>query len=829
MPDAIDGWLRWLLLLLTPSLASSVVQAAEPPRVMNDRYQLELVASEPEIVTPVGMTMDRDGRLLVVESHTHKRMPNYQGPAGDRIRMLADSDGDGRLDRWSTFAEGFLHAMNLLARPDGGVYVLSRHSVVLVRDTAGDGRADQQREIIHLESDDDYPHNGLGGIARLADGSLLVCLGENHGFAFELTGSDGSKLAGTGGLDGVIHATADGGQLEWLAHGVWNPFSICVDPRGRMFAVDNDPDASPPCRLLHIVPGGDYGYRFQYGRAGTHPLQAWNGELPGTLPMVCGVGEAPTAIIAHVGSLWVTSWGDNRVDSYRLVPRGASFGAEREIVVQGNADFRPTGMAVAPDGSIYFGDWVLRDYKVHGHGRIWRLVLPAEERRSEFPPLSADEQQAATLSDATIESALNSDDAFFRASAVERLAQRGDVEEMIALPSSEPRVRLGRLAAARRKGLKPGDEVFRNALADESPDVRLYAVRWIADERIVALRDDVAKLLDGPLPSPRYYLAVLGAVDWLDHEFDPATTTGVGESLLVRELKNPQRSPAVHALALRLLTPDNKYLSLDQLRDFLQQDYEPLRLAAVRTLTQQSNPERFDLLAAIARDAKASDAVRAEAIAGLAAAAERHRDVLDEFAAGANPTLAREAARTLRLAGLRPAISEIKPPADDLFAWNALLEKPGDAAAGRRLFFSAVGARCAVCHRFDGRGGTIGPDLTAIARSNSRERIISSILEPSREIAPHYQPWLLVTTDGKSYSGLRLAKGGDDGIEPYADSEGREFTLDSDTIESRQASPVSIMPDGLEATISIDDLRDLVTFLTAEHDIAERAAADAAN
>jgi len=818
---------RLQILLVSVTFAISGVQAAEPPRVTSDRYRLELVASEPEIVTPVGMTFDREGRLLVVESHTHKRTPDYQGPAGDRIRMLADSDGDGRLDRWSTFAEGFLHAMNVLARPDGGVYVLSRHSVVLVRDTDGDGRADQQREIIHLESDDDYPHNGLGGIALLADGSLLVCLGENHGFAFEMTGSDGSKLAGTGGLDGVIHATADGGQLEWLAHGVWNPFSICVDPRGRMFAVDNDPDASPPCRLLHIVPGGDYGYRFQYGRAGTHPLQAWNGELPGTLPMVCGVGEAPTAIVAHAGSLWVTSWGDHRVERYRIVPRGASFGAEREIVVQGNADFRPTGMAVAPDGSIYFGDWELRDYEVHGTGRVWRLTVPMDDLAQQFPPPTADEKHAAQLSISGSEVGAASSDPFVRTASVWNLSQQPDLVKAVAKVPS-PLFRISLLQARRLSGLRDAESTLREALADESPDVRLYAVRWIADERILTLRDDVAKLLDGPLASPRYYLAVLGAVDWLDHEPE-LRNTGINDALLVAELKNRERSPEVHALALRLLSPDDKFLTLDRLRSFLQQSYEPLRLEAVRTLTQQSNPERFDLLAATARDAKASDSVRAEAIAGLAAAAGQHRDVLEEFASGTNPMLARDAKRTLRLSGLWPAVVEKKPLAEDLAAWNEVLNEPGDGAAGRRLFFSAVGARCAVCHRYDGRGGTIGPDLTNIGRINSRERIITSILEPSREIAPHYQPWLLVTTDGKSYSGLRLAKGGDDGIEPYADSEGREFTLTSDTIESRQASPVSIMPDGLEATISIDDLRDLVTFLTAEHDLAERAAADAAN
>lgn len=780
---------------------------------MNDRYKLQLIAQEPDIVTPVGMAFDAKGRLLVVESNTHKRPADYKGPEGDRIRMLSDSDGDGKLDQWSTFADGFLHVMNLLVRPDGGIYVLSRHEVVLLRDTDGDGRADEKKLIVHLETEDDYPHNGLGGIAQLKDGSLLLCLGENHGFAYTLNGSDGTKLSGKGGYDGVIHATADGGKLEWLAHGVWNPFSICVDPVGRMFAVDNDPDASPPCRLLHIVPGGDYGYRYQYGRSGTHPLQAWNGELPGTLPMVCGVGEAPTAIIAHAGNLWVTSWGDHRLEKYRIIPRGASFGAEREVVVQGNADFRPTGLAAAPDGSLYFGDWELKDYEVHGKGRIWRLTLPKDELDQKFPPLSADEQRVAAITDEGAAAVAGSNDPFERAASVWRLAHADD-----PLPTangeSSPQWKISVLQAERLREAKDTDAILRAALADESSDVRLYAVRWIADERITALRDDVAKLLDDELPNPRYYLSVLGAVDWLDREFNAETTRGVSEALLVRELENPNRPPAVHALALRLLSPTNEFLTLDRLREYLDVDYLPLQLEAVRSLAQSNQPRRFELLESTARDVAQPTEVRVEALVGLSGAADHGREVLEMFAEGSEPDLQREARRLLRLAGATPTPTDTLPSATDLAVWNVLLAEPGRAASGRRLFFSPVGPRCSVCHQFDGRGGTIGPDLTNVGQSNSRDRIIASILQPSREIAPHYQPWLLTTTDGKTISGLRLAKGGDDGIEPYADAEGRSFTLASEHIESRTASPVSIMPDGLEKTLSLEDLRDLVTFLS---------------
>ena len=123
----------------------------------------------------------------------------------------------------------------------------------------------------------------------------------------------------------------------------------------------------PPCRLLHVVEGGDYGFQFRYGRQGRHPFQAWNGELPGTLPMICGTGEAPCEVLSYesdnlpaeyLGNLLVTSWADHRVERYRLKEKGASFTSVREPFVQGGKDFRPVGMAVAPDGSIYISDWV---------------------------------------------------------------------------------------------------------------------------------------------------------------------------------------------------------------------------------------------------------------------------------------------------------------------------------------------------------------------------------------------------------------------------------------------------------------------------------------
>jgi putative membrane-bound dehydrogenase-like protein len=784
---------------------------AAAPRVTNNHYELELVASDPQIVTPIGLAFDAKGRLLVVESHTHLRPEQYQGPAADRIRMSADSDGDGKLDLWTTFAEGFSRAMNLMVRNDGGVYVVTQHNVVLLRDTNDDGVADEQNEILRLETTNDYPHDALAGIAKPRDGKLLIGLGENFGKPYRLVGKDGTSVPGKDGAGCIFECAEDGTGLRRIATGLWNPFSICALPDGRIFTTDNDPDASPPCRMVHVVEGGDYGFRFQYGRAGTHPLQAWNGELPGTLPYVCGLGEAPTAMVALGKWLWVTSWGDHRIDRYELEPRGASYGAKRETIVQGDTDFRPTGMAIAPDGSLYFGDWVLKDYPVHGHGHIWRLKVPPEEKSVGFPMRSPQEvaiskRPGLSLQDAT------SDDPYTHAHAVWQLSKSAG--PLVAAPSATPRMRLAMLEAARLSGITHPEALLARGLLDESSDVRLFAVRWIADERIIALRDELNALLDAPPPSRRYYLAVLGAIDWLSHE-PKMTGTGIAGDLLVQELKNDRRSMETQTLALSLLNPDNKFLSLDRLRGYLKSSHTPLRIEAVRSLSQQSSAERFSLLAEVAQDGSQPEDVRVEAVVGLAAATADHRELLERLAEGDPSALRDEARRSLRLAGLGPGPSETKPPVTDVLALQKLLSTGGNASAGRRLFFNPVGARCYLCHSYAGRGGNVGPELTKIGSSTSRDKIVASIIQPSQEIAPDYQPWELVTEEGRVYTGLRLPQPGDDGKEHYVDSSAKEFVLPSETIAERKVATKSIMPENLQAMLSIDDLRDLVAFLSS--------------
>lgn len=91
----------------------------ETPQPTDDRLVVELVASEPDIVTPTGISVDERGRVWVIENQTHHRPADYKGPAGDRIRIYDDFGPDGRARRIKTFAEGFKNSMGLAFGPGG--------------------------------------------------------------------------------------------------------------------------------------------------------------------------------------------------------------------------------------------------------------------------------------------------------------------------------------------------------------------------------------------------------------------------------------------------------------------------------------------------------------------------------------------------------------------------------------------------------------------------------------------------------------------------------------------------------------------------------------
>src|SRR3984957_19128832 len=289
---------RRFLALLVFSLLTPALGAA-PPVVTDDRLVMELAAKEPDIVPPTGLAVDEEGRVWVIENNTHQRPKDYKGHDSDRIRIFSDPDKAGKFQKVTTYAEGFKNGMSLTLGKGDAVFLAKRSEIYKLRDTKKTGKADEKKVVVKLDSKGGYSHNGVSGFAFDPQGNLFFSLGENLGAAYKLIGSDGVTLSG-GGEGGSIYACrTDGTRLRRIATGFWNTFHLAFDAYGRLFAVDNDPDSRGPCRLLHIQQGGDYGYRFRYGRKGLHPFDAWNGELPGTLPMAAGTAEAPSGILAY--------------------------------------------------------------------------------------------------------------------------------------------------------------------------------------------------------------------------------------------------------------------------------------------------------------------------------------------------------------------------------------------------------------------------------------------------------------------------------------------------------------------------------------------------
>ena len=140
-----------------------------------------------------------------------------------------------------------------------------------------------------------------------------------------------------------------------------------------------------------------------------------------------------------------------------------------------------------------------------------------------------------------------------------------------------------------------------------------------------------------------------------------------------------------------------------------------------------------------------------------------------------------------------------------------------DIDAGRRIFHHRSIGACSKCHRHDGRGNTVGPDLSAASFRGNVDRLLVAVLQPSRDVDPQYFPRTLILDDGKVFTGIMLRDGGG-GKEFYRDSTGQERSFKTAEISDRKELRISMMPSGLVDSMTDREIRDLLAFLDQSTD-----------
>ena len=146
--------------------------------------------------------------------------------------------------------------------------------------------------------------------------------------------------------------------------------------------------------------------------------------------------------------------------------------------------------------------------------------------------------------------------------------------------------------------------------------------------------------------------------------------------------------------------------------------------------------------------------------------------------------------------------------------YRDVVKNEADAAAGRPVFVRA----CSACHTYNGAGGKVGPDLTGL-RNQPAETLLLHIMVPNFEITPGYQAFSATLQDGRNLSGWLVAEG--DNSVTLRTVGGTDETVLRANIASLAATPVSLMPDGLEQTMSKDEMANLISYIKKGIDLGQ--------
>ncbi|MDB5341082.1 MAG: heme-binding protein [Planctomycetaceae bacterium] len=415
---------------------------------------IKLVAAEPLLANPVCFCFDEKGRILVAETfrqqkgvednrghmnwldddlaaqtvedrlkffekHLKEKVQEYSKEQ-DRIRLLEDTDGDGKFEKATIFADGFNGILQGtgagLLSWRGNVYYTCIPDLWLLRDNDGDGKAEYKKSL----------HYGYGvrvafrghdshGLRMGPDGRIYFSIGD-RGYHIE---TEGRTLAHPE-CGAVFRCNPDGSNLEVVATGLRNPQELVFDQYGNLFTGDNNSDSGDKARWTYIPEGADIGWRMYYqylnDRGPWNREKIWHpphaGQPAYIVPCITNLADGPSGLTYYPG------WGlseryqnhffladfrggasNSGIRSFTVKPKGASFEVDdsHEFIWQ----ILATDVEFGYDGGLYVSDWV-SGWNGPGKGRMYRFAETSQAQAplaAEVKKLFADGFTQRTASD----------------------------------------------------------------------------------------------------------------------------------------------------------------------------------------------------------------------------------------------------------------------------------------------------------------------------------------------------------------------------------------------------------------------------------------------
>lgn len=810
--------------------------AAEPLAVANLKVHPDFKADLLYVVPKekegswVAMCVDPKGRLLVSDQYgklyrlTPPPLSSVEAPKIEAINLEIGS------------AQGLLYAFDSL-------YVMVNEEryqgrgLYRVRDTNRDDQFDEVKQLRKLEGGGEHgPHAILLSPDKK---SLHVIIGNQT----KPTQFDSYKVPphwgedillprqwdGNGFMKGVLgpggwiaKTDPEGKSWELVASGFRNEYDAAFNQEGELFAYDADMEwdlNTPwyrPTRINHVISGAEFGWRSGASKYPAYYLDSFGSVVdigPGS-PTGVTFGYGAKFPAKYQQALFICDWSFGKMYAVHMEPSGSSYVGKAEEFITGQP-LALTDIVVNPvDGAMYFAVGGRRT-----QGALYRVTYaggestaPSEgnkqlvrqrELRRQLESFHGRKDPAAVEA---VWRHLGSKDRALRFAA--RIAlewQDTATWSERALKARRPRVAIAALAALSRASSR--DLPHRRA-GDPQPNLALQRSILEALDRIdwakLATEDQLDLLRAYSLAFTRFSPPDDATRARLGAKFEPLFPSGVAElnnelATMLVYLETPAAASKLVAALKAAPTQEEQMHLAKTLRTLRVGWTTPLREEYFKWFLRAASFKGGSSLAGFLRD------MRNDSIETLTEAEKvALKTLLDTKPQAVSP---------LQTITQRPLVKEWKL-ADIAPAVESSLKGGRSFEQGRAIFGQAG---CAACHRYNGEGASVGPDLTTVSGRFSPRDLLESIIDPNKEISDQYGAIVIKKKDGDVVVGRVGNLNGDNLMVIENMFAPNDFTnVKRGDIETIHPSTTSMMPEGLLNYFSEAEIKDLVAYMLSQ-------------